>query len=148
MPKPALQWWRQGQDSTKLLPLENKYPFLTLSSLVSPCWWMEKATECVFFVVQIDKKATLLGQTLFWFSRIVVGILEPQVTDSTVLICSKSWACCTDLVNGTEQTQIIPRVYVGCCLSFRCFNLRVFISFNMVSKGLQFKGKKRLSISS
>lgn len=67
-------------------------------------------------MVQIDKKATLLGQTLSWFSRIVVWILESQVTDRTVLICSKSCVCHTDLVhevNETNQTQIIPGVYVG-----------------------------------
>lgn len=52
---------------------------------------------CVkFFVVQIDEKATFLGQTLFWFSRTVVWILEPQVTDSTVLICAKPWVFHTD----------------------------------------------------
>lgn len=104
-----------------------------------------------FFVVQIDKKATLLGQTLSWFSRIVVWIWESQVTDSTVLICSKSCVCHTDLaheVNETNQTQIIPGVYVGWCLSLRCFKLWVFISFNMVSKGLQFKGETKLSICS
>lgn len=99
-----------------------------------------------FFVAQIAKNDTLLGQTLFWFSSIVVWILESQVTDSTVLICSTSWVCHTDLahlMNGTKQTQIFPRVYAGRCLSFRCFRLWVFISFNMVSKGLQFKGQKK-----
>lgn len=146
MPKPTQQWWRQGQESTKLLALENIPFFNPFHPCLSLLMKGKGNRVCVkFFVVQIDRKATWLGQTLFWFSRIVVWILEPWVTDSTILICSKSWIHHTDLahlVNWTKQTQIIPWVYVGWCLSFRYFKLWVFISFKMVSKGLQFKGKK------